>query len=98
MSVKEIVEVMESGADFVKFFPGSAFGPSIIKAIRGPLPYAPIVPTGGVSLENVGEWIKAGCVAVGVGGQLTKGAKTGNYDEVKETARKFVEAIKAARS
>ncbi len=98
MSVKEIVEVMESEADFVKFFPGSAFGPSIIKAIRGPLPYAPIVPTGGVSLENVGEWIKAGCVAVGVGGQLTKGAKTGNYDEVKETARKFVEAIKAARS
>ncbi len=97
MSIKEVVEVMESGADFVKFFPGSAFGPSMIKAILGPLPYAPIVPTGGVSLENVDEWIRAGCKAVGVGGQLTKGAKKGNYAEVEETARKFVEAIKAAR-
>ncbi len=97
MSIKEIVEVMESGADFVKFFPGSAFGPSMIKAILGPLPYAPIVPTGGVSLENVGEWIKAGCKAVGVGGQLTKGAKTGDYKQVEETARKFVSAVKAAR-
>jgi 2-dehydro-3-deoxyphosphogluconate aldolase/(4S)-4-hydroxy-2-oxoglutarate aldolase len=97
MSIKEIVEVMESGADFVKFFPGSAFGPSMIKAIMGPLPYAPIIPTGGVSLDNVGEWIKAGCVAVGVGGELTKGAKKGDYKEVEETARKFVEAVKEAR-
>ncbi|HHW01766.1 MAG TPA: bifunctional 2-keto-4-hydroxyglutarate aldolase/2-keto-3-deoxy-6-phosphogluconate aldolase [Thermoanaerobacterales bacterium] len=97
MSIKEVVEVMESGADFVKLFPGSAFGPSMVKAIMGPLPYAPIIPTGGVSLENVGEWIKAGCVAVGVGGELTKGAKKGNYAEVEETARKFVEAVKAAR-
>lgn len=97
MSIREVVEVMESGADFVKFFPGSAFGPAMIKAILGPLPYAPIVPTGGVSLENVGEWIKAGCQAVGVGGELTKGAKKGDYAEVEETARKFVEAIKAAR-
>ncbi|MCR4431278.1 MAG: bifunctional 2-keto-4-hydroxyglutarate aldolase/2-keto-3-deoxy-6-phosphogluconate aldolase [Tepidanaerobacteraceae bacterium] len=98
MSIKEVVEVMESGADFVKLFPGSAFGPSMVKAILGPLPYAPIIPTGGVSLENVGEWIKAGCVAVGVGGELTKGAKKGNYAEVEDTARKFVEAVKAARA
>jgi len=97
MSIKEVVEVMESGADIVKFFPGSAFGPSMIKAIMGPLPYAPIVPTGGVSLDNVAEWIKAGCIAVGVGGQLTKGAKSGDYALVEDTAKKFVEAIKAAR-
>ncbi|MGI6484747.1 MAG: bifunctional 2-keto-4-hydroxyglutarate aldolase/2-keto-3-deoxy-6-phosphogluconate aldolase [Tepidanaerobacteraceae bacterium] len=97
MSIKEIIDVMESGADFVKFFPGSAFGPSIIKAIKGPLPYAPLVPTGGVSLENVGDWIKAGCVAVGVGGRLTKGAKTGDYEDVKITAKRFIEAIRAAR-
>ena len=98
MSIKEVVEVMESGADFVKFFPGSGFGPSMIKAILGPLPYAPIVPTGGVSLDNVDKWIKAGCKAVGVGGELTKGAKKGDYKEVEETARKFVEAIRAARA
>ncbi|KYO68038.1 bifunctional 2-keto-4-hydroxyglutarate aldolase/2-keto-3-deoxy-6-phosphogluconate aldolase [Thermovenabulum gondwanense] len=97
MSIKEIVEVMESGADFVKLFPGSAFGPSMVKAVLGPLPYAQIIPTGGVSLENAGEWIKAGCPAVGVGGELTKGAKTGNYKEVEETARKFVEAVKKAK-
>ncbi|AKX93169.1 bifunctional 4-hydroxy-2-oxoglutarate aldolase/2-dehydro-3-deoxy-phosphogluconate aldolase [Neomoorella thermoacetica] len=97
MSIREIVEVMEAGSDFVKFFPGSAFGPEMVKAIKGPLPQAPIIPTGGVSLENVAQWIKAGCEAVGVGGELIKGAKTGNYELVKETARKFVSAIRAAR-
>lgn len=97
MSVREVIEVMESGADFVKFFPGSAFGPSIVKAIKGPLPYAPIVPTGGVSLDNVDDWIEAGCVAVGVGGQLTKGAKMGDFDLVKETAKRFVQKVKEAR-
>ncbi|MGI6284579.1 bifunctional 4-hydroxy-2-oxoglutarate aldolase/2-dehydro-3-deoxy-phosphogluconate aldolase [Neomoorella humiferrea] len=97
MSVSEIVEVMEAGSDFVKLFPGSAFGPEMVKAIKGPLPQAPIIPTGGVSLENVGQWIKAGCEAVGVGGELTKGAKTGDYQLVEETARQFVAAIRAAR-
>jgi len=97
MSVKEIVEVMEAGADFVKLFPGSAFGPSFVKAVKGPLPQAMLVPTGGVSLDNVKDWIKAGCPAVGVGGELTKGAKTGDYALVEETARKFVEAIKEAK-
>ncbi|MGI9862651.1 bifunctional 2-keto-4-hydroxyglutarate aldolase/2-keto-3-deoxy-6-phosphogluconate aldolase [Moorella naiadis] len=97
MSVGEVVAVMEAGSDFVKLFPGSAFGPEMVKAIKGPLPYAPIVPTGGVSLENVGRWIKAGCEAVGVGGELTKGAQTGDYGQVEETARQFVAAIRAAR-
>lgn len=97
MSVREVVEVMEAGSDFVKLFPGSAFGPEMVKAIKGPLPYAPIVPTGGVGLANVAQWIKAGCEAVGVGGELTKGAKTGDYGLVEETARQFVAAIKAAR-
>lgn len=97
MSIREVVEVMEAGGDFVKFFPGSVFGPEVIKAIKGPLPQAPLIPTGGVSLENVAEWIKAGCEAVGVGGELTKGAKTGNYELVTETAKKFVEAIRKAR-
>ncbi len=97
MSIKEVIEVMESGADFVKLFPGSAFGPSIVKAILGPLPQAPIIPTGGVTLENVGDWIKAGCLAVGVGGELTKGAQKGNYEEVQVTAKKFVEVIREAK-
>jgi 2-dehydro-3-deoxyphosphogluconate aldolase/(4S)-4-hydroxy-2-oxoglutarate aldolase len=55
------------------------------------------MPTGGVSLDNVKDWIKAGAVAVGTGGDLTKGAKTGDYELVTETAKKFVEAVAAAR-
>lgn len=97
MSITEMVEAMEAGADVIKLFPGSAFGPSIIKAIKGPLPQAPILPTGGVSLDNVDQWIKNGCIAVGVGGELTRGAKEGNYALIEETARQFVEKIKLAR-
>jgi len=98
MSIKEIVEAMEAGSDFVKLFPGNAFGPEIVKAIKGPLPYAPLVVTGGVNLSNVAQWIKAGCEVVGIGGELTRGAKTGNYKEVEETARQFVQAVKSAKA
>ncbi len=98
MTVTEIVQAMEAGVDIVKFFPGSAFGPSIVKAIKGPLPQAQIIPTGGVSLDNVQEWIKNGCLAVGVGGELTKGAKKGDFDLVTETAKRFVQKVKEARS
>lgn len=97
MTVKEAIEAMEYGVEIVKVFPGNAFGPSIISAFKGPLPQCNFMPTGGVSLENAKDWIKAGAVAVGTGGDLTKGAKSGNYELVTETARKFVEAVKAAR-
>jgi 2-dehydro-3-deoxyphosphogluconate aldolase/(4S)-4-hydroxy-2-oxoglutarate aldolase len=97
MTIKEVVECMEAGADIVKIFPGELFGPAIIKAIKGPLPYAKLMPTGGVSLENVQEWIKAGAVAVGVGGSLTAGAKKGDYASITEIGKQFVEKVKAAR-
>jgi 2-dehydro-3-deoxyphosphogluconate aldolase/(4S)-4-hydroxy-2-oxoglutarate aldolase len=97
MTVREIVEALEAGADIVKLFPGEAFGPGVLKAIRGPLPQAPLMPTGGVDLSNVAEWIRAGAVAVGVGGGLTAGAKAGDYASVTSAARAFVEAIRAAR-
>lgn len=98
MTVREVVEAMELGADVVKLFPGEAFGPSIIKAIKGPLPQAPLMPTGGVDLSNVAEWIKAGAVAVGAGGSLTGGAKTGDFDSITRTARDFIEKIREARA
>ncbi|NLM14187.1 MAG: bifunctional 4-hydroxy-2-oxoglutarate aldolase/2-dehydro-3-deoxy-phosphogluconate aldolase [Epulopiscium sp.] len=98
MTITEIIRAMEAGADVIKVFPGSAFGPDIIKAIKGPLPQAVLMPTGGVSLDNVDQWIKNGCVAVGVGGELTAGAKTGNYELITETAKKFIEKIKQARN
>lgn len=98
MSVTEAVAAMEAGADILKIFPAELFGPKIIKAIKGPIPYAKMMPTGGVNADNVGEWIRAGAVAVGAGGALTGGAKDGNYAKITETAKKFVENIKAARA
>ena len=98
MTIKEVVEAMEAGADIVKIFPGDAFGPNIIKAIKGPVPQAKMMPTGGVDVNNVDKWIKAGAVAVGAGGSLTAGAKTGDYAAITATAKEFVEKIKAARA
>ena len=98
MTVKEAVEALELGVEVLKVFPGNAFGPSIISSFKGPLPQANFMPTGGVSLDNVKDWIKAGAIAVGTGGDLTRGAATGNYELVTETAAKFVEAVKKARA
>jgi len=97
MTIKEVVEAMEAGADIVKIFPGEAFGPGIIKAIKGPIPQAVLMPTGGVGLDNVDQWIKAGCVAVGVGGNLTGGAKTGDYASITEIGKQFIQKVKEAR-
>lgn len=94
---KEIVTAMEAGADVIKVFPGNLVGPDYIKAIKGPMPQAPLMPTGGVSIDNVHQWIENGVIAVGVGGQLTKGAKTGHYEEITETAKDFIKRIKETR-
>ena len=93
-----VVEAMECGADIVKVFPGEILGPTFVKAVKGPLPQASLMPTGGVTLENVADWIRAGSVAVGVGGNLTAGAKTGDFASITRLARQFVEKIKEARS
>ena len=98
MTIRDVLEALELGADVVKLFPGEAFGPSIIKAIKGPLPQAPLMPTGGVDLSNVAEWIGAGAVAVGAGGSLTGGAKTGDFDSITKAARAFIEKIREARA
>ncbi len=98
MTITEIIRAMEAGADVIKVFPGSVVGPDYIKAVKGPLPQASLMPTGGVNLENVDQWISNGCIAVGVGGELTSGAKTGDYDKVTKTAIEFVKKIKAARA
>ena len=93
---KEAVEALEAGADILKVFPGDLFGPNIIKALKGPLPQGLFMPTGGVDKNNVGEWIKAGAVAVGAGGSLTAGAKTGEYDKIVSTAKEFLANINKA--
>ena len=96
-SIRDIVEAMEAGAEVIKVFPGETLGPTFVKAVMGPLPQAALMPTGGVGLDNVADWIKAGCVAVGVGGNLTAGAKTGDYESIARIARQFMEKIQQAR-
>jgi 2-dehydro-3-deoxyphosphogluconate aldolase/(4S)-4-hydroxy-2-oxoglutarate aldolase len=97
-TVKEIIEAMEAGADIIKIFPSEGLGPGFVKAVRSPLPQAQLMPTGGVSLDNVTDWIQAGCVAVGVSGHLT-GNKTANDSKtITGTAKQFLEKIRKARA
>ena len=98
MTIHDVVKSLELGCDIIKLFPGDAFGPGMVKAIKGPIPQANIMPTGGVDADNVAEWIKAGVVAVGAGSSLTKGAKTGDYELITETAKLFVDRISEARA
>jgi 2-dehydro-3-deoxyphosphogluconate aldolase / (4S)-4-hydroxy-2-oxoglutarate aldolase len=97
----EIVAAWEAGADAVKVFPCSALGGAkYIKALKGPLPHIEMVPTGGVNLETVTEFLNAGCCAVGVGSELidAKNAAAGKYDVFVERARQFRKKIHDARA
>ena len=96
-TMREIVDAMECGADIVKLFPGETLGPAFVKAVKGPLPQASLMPTGGVASTTLREWIKAGAVAVGVGGSLTAGAESGNFQLITDTAKQFIERIQQAR-
>ena len=95
----EMLTAWEAGADLLKVFPATALGPQYFKDVLAPLPYLRMVPTGGVSLENCGDFIKAGAVAVAVGSNLVdkKAVKEGRWADLTATARKFVDAVQAAR-
>ncbi|WP_322903667.1 bifunctional 2-keto-4-hydroxyglutarate aldolase/2-keto-3-deoxy-6-phosphogluconate aldolase [Paenibacillus campi] len=94
----EIFDTLEAGADIVKLFPAETLGPQFVKAVNAPLPQAPIVPTGGVTPQNVHEWLQAGCIGVGVGSYITKAAQQdGDYSRVTAAAQEFVAAVAAAR-
>ena len=93
-TASELQQALEAGAGLVKLFPGDVYKPSGLKALKGPFPQADIMPTGGVSADNVQEWFKAGAVAVGAGSFLTAGAKRGDYEEVTRTARAFADKVK----
>ena len=90
MTPTEIVTALEAGADIIKIFPAEVFGPAYIKALRAPLPQAPLMPTGGVSVENLAAWFDNGALAVGIGSSLTGPAANGDYQAVTERARAFV--------
>jgi 2-dehydro-3-deoxyphosphogluconate aldolase/(4S)-4-hydroxy-2-oxoglutarate aldolase len=95
----EVFQAYSLGTDVVKVFPGSLGGPSYVKALKGPFPYIPMMPTGGVSAANAADWFKAGVVAVGAGSELCPPdlAKAGKFDEITKKAADFVAVIKASR-
>ena len=97
MSPTEAITALEAGCDIIKVFPGNVVGPGAISSFKGPLPQGDFMPSGGVDVDNVDKWIKAGACAVGTGSSLTKGAKTGDFAAVTARAREFVEAVAAAR-
>ncbi|MBA4600997.1 bifunctional 2-keto-4-hydroxyglutarate aldolase/2-keto-3-deoxy-6-phosphogluconate aldolase [Thermoactinomyces mirandus] len=93
MTVTEMVKASEAGCDIIKLFPGSAVSPRFIKDVKAPLPDIEIMPTGGISLENVEQWIVNGALAVGVGGKLTSGTES----EIADKARQFSRAVQQAK-
>lgn len=98
MTVREILEAMRAGADLVKVFPGEVLGPKFIRAVLAPLPNAKLVPSGGVALDNIADWVRAGAVAVSAGGALTEGAAKGNPAATTRLARAMLERVKEARA
>lgn len=100
MTPTEILRAYENGGDIIKVFPANAFGPRYLKDVHGPLPHIPLMPTGGVGVDNVGEYIKNGAVAAGVGSTLvnTKVTIDDNYlTELTKTSARFVEEVRKAR-
>jgi 2-dehydro-3-deoxyphosphogluconate aldolase/(4S)-4-hydroxy-2-oxoglutarate aldolase len=99
LTPSEVVRAYQLGSDIVKLFPGSLVGPAYLKALHAPFPHIPMMPTGGVSPDNIAEWLAAGAVAVGAGSNLCPSAlaKEGRFEEITMIARTFVEALNQAR-
>jgi 2-dehydro-3-deoxyphosphogluconate aldolase/(4S)-4-hydroxy-2-oxoglutarate aldolase len=96
----EILDAHEAGADIVKVFPATALGPQYIKDVRAPLPQVKLMPTGGVTPDTAGDWIRAGAVAVAAGSSLLDAAaiEGGRFEVITANARRFVENVAAARA
>ncbi len=98
-SPTEILTAWEAGADIVKVFPATALGPGFLKDVHGPLPDVKLMPTGGVSVDNAGDWIRAGAVAVGVGSALLDAAAiaSGQFGRITENAKRMIDNVNKAR-
>ncbi len=90
----EVMRADHLGVHVVKLFPASLGGPEYVRSLRGPFPDTPFMPTGGVSAENLSEWLAAGVVAVGAGSELCSGAdiQAGRFDAIEANARRFARA------
>ena len=99
-SPTEILAAHQCGADIVKVFPATSLGPQFIKDVRGPLPQIKLMPTGGVTIENAGDWLRAGAVAVGVGSALVDAGaiERGQFDIITANAARLVASVQAARA
>jgi 2-dehydro-3-deoxyphosphogluconate aldolase/(4S)-4-hydroxy-2-oxoglutarate aldolase len=99
-SPTEIQKAYEDGADIIKVFPADIVGMAYFKAIKAPLPHLNLMPTGGVSLTNAGEWLKAGACAVGIGSALLnqKAIDENNFSVLTENAKLLIQSIKAAEA
>ncbi|KWW22524.1 MULTISPECIES: bifunctional 2-keto-4-hydroxyglutarate aldolase/2-keto-3-deoxy-6-phosphogluconate aldolase [Peribacillus] len=93
MTIREMASALEAGCDVLKLFPANHFDPSFIKSVNGPLPNVRIMPTGGVNLDNMNDWLQAGAVATGIGSDLNKAYKSGGYDAVVELSKKYMQKI-----
>ena len=95
----EILDAWDAGADVVKVFPATTLGPGYLKDIHGPLPHVKLMPTGGVTLDNAGDWIRAGAVAVGVGTSLldSKAIAAGDFRTLRANAERIVANVRAAQ-
>lgn len=94
MTVAEIMKAMDKGNNMIKLFPGELFGPKFVKSIKAPIPKVEIMPTGGVTVENVEEWFENGVCCVGAGSSLIKGTA----EDIENTAKKFIEKINKVRN
>jgi len=99
-SPTEILAAHECGADIIKVFPATMLGPQFLRDVRAPLPQVKLMPTGGVTLDNAGDWIRAGAVAVGLGSSLLDATaiESDRFDVITANARKVVANIAAARA
>ncbi|PCE15112.1 2-dehydro-3-deoxyphosphogluconate aldolase [Microbacterium sp. SZ1] len=100
MTPTEVMGALELGVDVVKIFPASLGGPSYLGALRGPFPEAPLMPTGGVTPDNLADWFRAGAVAVGAGGDLANAAsiKDSDWSDLEQRATRFASSLANARS
>jgi 2-dehydro-3-deoxyphosphogluconate aldolase / (4S)-4-hydroxy-2-oxoglutarate aldolase len=96
----EILDAWDAGANVVKVFPATTLGPGYLKDIHGPLPHVKLMPTGGVTLDNAGDWIRAGAVAVGVGTSLldAKAVAAGDFKTLRSNAERIVANVRAAQA
>ncbi len=101
LTPSEVIAAWKAGSDFIKIFPcGTVGGAKYIKALKGPLPHVPMIPTGGVNLSTAADFILAGAVALGIGGELVSAAAlaSGNTAPIVEAAQEFVAIVRNARS